>query len=117
MTVDTATTTMTTEATAAPAAPVAPPPAIEPAPVNNVEADDDDSSSSEEDDDDEEEPKPNDEQLVHQLTTGKLPMTDQVSVCAQLGFRTTAKDHGHVGGLLAGKIGSNKFVVSLFPDP
>ena len=58
-----------------------------------------------------EEEKRKDEQLVAQLTSGQLSMTDQVSVCAQLGFRTTAKDHGHVGGLLAGKIGANKFVV------
>lgn len=56
--------------------------------------------------------RPNDVQLVAKLTTGNVSITDQVSVCAQLGFSTTAKDHGHVGGLLAGKIGSNKFVVS-----
>ncbi|KAJ8598144.1 hypothetical protein CTAYLR_007415 [Chrysophaeum taylorii] len=59
---------------------------------------------------------PNDEQLVAHLTAGNFAMTDQVSVCAQLGFSTTAKDHGHVGGLLAGKIGSNKFVADYAVD-
>ncbi|KAJ8614443.1 hypothetical protein CTAYLR_000798 [Chrysophaeum taylorii] len=33
-----------------------------------------------------------------------------------LGFTTTAKDHGHVGGLLAGKIGKNKFVADYAID-
>lgn len=61
--------------------------------------------------------RPNDEQLVARLTNGNFAMTDQVSVCAQLGFSTTAKDHGHVGGLLAGKIGSNKFVVRVSVVP
>lgn len=40
----------------------------------------------------------------------------QRSVCEQLGFTTTAKHHGHVGGLLAGKIGSNKFVADYAVD-
>ena len=47
--------------------------------------------------------------LVHHLASGNVSTFDSRSVCAQLGLTTTAKDHGHVGGLLAGKIGKNKF--------
>ena len=43
-------------------------------------------------------------------------MTDQeeqlkMSFCAKNGFRTTAKDHGRVGGLLAGNSAEIKFSI------
>ena len=38
------------------------------------------------------------------------------TVCEQLGLSTSAKDHGHLGGLLAGKIGRNRFVVDYAVD-
>lgn len=50
-------------------------------------------------------------ELVSQLKAGTVPLSDSRSVCEQLGLTPSAKDHGHVGGLLAGKIGKNKFVV------
>ncbi|KAJ8611384.1 hypothetical protein CTAYLR_006500 [Chrysophaeum taylorii] len=58
---------------------------------------------------------PSDEQLLARLTLGRVVVTNQLTVAQQLGFQTSAKDHGHLGGLLAGKVGSNKFVVSTPP--
>lgn len=54
---------------------------------------------------------PQRDELVSQLKAGTVPLSDTRSVCEQLGLTPSAKDHGHVGGLLAGKIGKNRFVV------
>jgi len=38
------------------------------------------------------------------------------TVCEQLGLGTDSSAHGHVGGLLAGKIGANRFVAAYASD-
>lgn len=55
-----------------------------------------------------------DEEVLTQLTQGVV--TPRLTVCEQLGFETSAKDHGHMGGLLAGKIGQNRFVAQYAID-
>lgn len=61
-------------------------------------------------------PAPRNDEVLAQLASGSIPMTGQLSVCEQLGFKTSPQDHGQLGGLLAGKIGTNKFVAQYAID-
>jgi len=61
-------------------------------------------------------PPPSNDEVLERLAKQGVIVSERLTVCEQLGFNTTAKDHGHLGGLLAGKIGSNRFVAQYAID-
>lgn len=54
--------------------------------------------------------------FLARLANGNVNVSHRLTVCEQLGRSTSAQDHGHLGGLLAGKIGSNRFVAQYAVD-